>query len=139
MPRSEVRQTGASFLQSGLSGALRPAQDSFHLFDRVPVPVIHALSLCDCSISRILTVVADAASSDDEEAKELEDGMPKDRYRAYHEARAAGEDATSPVVPSIPQVNRVKRYLDLGGMILGVAENRSSAFAQSFEDLGRFI
>jgi hypothetical protein len=53
--------------------------------------------------------------------------------------RAAGEvpaDAKPPAAPEVPEVIKLKRYLDLGGLIFAVNEGPSKNFAESIEKAG---
>jgi hypothetical protein len=53
--------------------------------------------------------------------------------------RAAGQvamDAPPPQRPQVAEIDALKRYLDLGGMILAVAEGGGRPFARSVEDAG---
>jgi hypothetical protein len=59
--------------------------------------------------------------------------------REFLRKRAAGEipmDADPPVGPNVPELRRIKRYLDLGGMLLAVNEGRTDAFADSVRVMG---
>ena len=66
----------------------------------------------------------------------------KREVRAFLRRRAAGEipmDAAPPAIPSSPELAKLKRYLDLGGMILAVSEGPSRAMTESVEQLGTLL
>jgi hypothetical protein len=62
--------------------------------------------------------------------------------RRFIAQRAAGElpmDATPPQRPDVPELDRLKRYLDRGGMLLACAEGSGKAFARSVETAGSLM
>lgn len=62
--------------------------------------------------------------------------------RQFIAQRAAGEipmDAPPPQRPDVPELNRLKRYLDRGGMLLACAEGSGKAFARSVETAGSLM
>ncbi len=62
--------------------------------------------------------------------------------RDYLERRAAGTipaSAPPPQIPSSPELRKIKRYLDLGGMLFAAREGSSPDFARSVEDLGTLL
>lgn len=59
--------------------------------------------------------------------------------REFMKRRAAGEipnDAEPPAAPRSPELAKLKRLLDLGGLIFAVGEGRGRAFARSIEQAG---
>ena len=60
----------------------------------------------------------------------------------FHDAMASGEvmvDAPAPDVPVTPLLEKVRRYLDLGGMIFAVNEGNGTSFAESVRRAGRIM
>lgn len=75
-----------------------------------------------------------------------EDGISVKSYvremRFYEKQRATGAigaDTPPPVVSDAPVVSRMKRYLDLGGLLFAVNETISKKFAKSIEQLGQIM
>ena len=62
--------------------------------------------------------------------------------RNIHSSAQLGElpmDAKPPARPEIPELDKWKRYLDLGGMLLAVNEGGSHNFAESIEKAGMLM
>ncbi|UCD76708.1 MAG: hypothetical protein JSV91_07230 [Phycisphaerales bacterium] len=62
--------------------------------------------------------------------------------RRFLKQRAAGEipmDAEPPLRPEVAELVKLKRYLDLGGLIFAVNEGSSRAFAESIERAGQVM
>ena len=62
--------------------------------------------------------------------------------RSFMKRRATGEiptDAEPPPRPDLPELDKLKRYLDLGGLLFAVNEGSSRMFAQSIEQAGSLM
>lgn len=63
-------------------------------------------------------------------------------YKEYLRKRSIGEiavDAPQPAHPDIPELLKLKRYIELGGMIFAVNEGVSKNFAESIEKAGALM
>ncbi len=76
------------------------------------------------------------------------DQLPQDidayvrQMRQLYRARAAGEIADQPQAPTRPKIeplDKLRAYLDLGGLLFAVNEGRAHAFADSIENIGRVM
>ena len=76
------------------------------------------------------------------------DQLPQDidtyvrQMRQLYRARAAGEIADEPQTPTRPKIERLDKlraYLDLGGLLFAVNEGEAHAFADSIEKIGRVM
>ena len=54
-------------------------------------------------------------------------------------ATGASGAGAAPALPDVEEIRKLKRYLDLGGMLLAVNEGGGSAFADSVETLGSVL
>ncbi len=66
----------------------------------------------------------------------------KREVRDFLDKRASGElpmDAAPPDRPDVPELNKLKRYLDLGGTLLAVNEGSRDSFAKSIETAGTLM
>ncbi|MDY7110568.1 MAG: DUF4159 domain-containing protein [Planctomycetota bacterium] len=62
--------------------------------------------------------------------------------REFLGRRAEGEipmDSRPPEIPSTPELRKLKRYLDLGGLLLAVSEGPSRTMNDSIDDLGTLL
>ncbi len=62
--------------------------------------------------------------------------------KSYLERRRDGTLADGerpPRPPKIPEVERIRRYIDRGGLVLAINEGKSSGFSRSVQDLGALI
>lgn len=73
------------------------------------------------------------------------DQLPQDtnayikQMRQLHRARAAGQVVDAPQAPTRPKIepiDKLRTYLDLGGMLFAVNEGKGHAFADSIETIG---
>ena len=81
-----------------------------------------------------------ALSWHDEDSRSVRSYVRK--MRSYEKKRATGEieaDTPPPVVLDAPVVSRMKRYLDLGGLLFAVNETKSKSFTNSIEKLGQIM
>ena len=86
----------------------------------------------------LLYVASNAAlpwlPNDSREVNELADAN-----RAYRAAIAAGDDAAGSPLENLPMLAKLKRYLDLGGLLFANAEGRNKAFGTSVERIGSVL
>ncbi|MGI9015050.1 MAG: DUF4159 domain-containing protein [Phycisphaerales bacterium] len=57
-------------------------------------------------------------------------------HRQYRDAVARGDVPDASPLDTAPMLRKLKRYLDLGGLLFANAEGRSRAFAEEFEAIG---
>ena len=76
------------------------------------------------------------------------DQLPQDidayvpEMRQLYRAHAAGEIADEPQAPTRPKIeplDKLRTYLDLGGLLFAVNEGKTHAFADSIEKIGRVM
>lgn len=64
------------------------------------------------------------------------------QWRAHQRQRAVGGPpprGDTPALPDVPQLRRIREYLNRGGLMLAIQEGSGRAFADSIETLGRLL